>query len=164
VLLRGLEDGRANFDEAIEASQIAGVVSEFQGVIHVEGSVEKIGRRYHVTLSVETVAKLICDRSLEEFDEPISFEIQLEYIVDSELAASQHGTLPERDEVRGIMPDALAIDVTEDVRQELALALPMKRVAPKYRNAELDEIFPDVGPKSGESEDRWQALKKLKQK
>ena len=168
VPIKGLQDGTRAFEDTVPAKAIAGIVSEIDGEVHIAGQVTRIGRRFRVKVSISAVAHLICDRSLEDYDEPITTEAAYEFILDSELAHEQAGELLDPEVVRGLNADATEINITEDVRQEIALAIPMKRVAPKYRTVELDEILKmkDVVVKPEDVPDTtgpWEALKKLKQ-
>ena len=61
-------------------------------------------------------------------------------------------------EMHIIRDDELFIDLSDEVRQELALSLPMKRIAPEFRDKEWEDIAPEVAT---EIDDRWKALKGL---
>ncbi|MEY3689205.1 MAG: hypothetical protein RIT37_767, partial [Bacteroidota bacterium] len=43
------------------------------------------------------------------------------------------------------------IDITEEVRQELAIHLPMKRVSPKYVNVQFETLHPELLSKEQEN-------------
>lgn len=168
ISIVGIRDGHHPFSETVQAREIPGLGPEFQRDVHVEGVLQKQSGRYSVSASVAAVARLMCDRSLEEFDEPLEASFDLEYRVDSALAAEQRGRIAELDdeEVRGLRDDEKAIDITEDVRQVLMLAIPARRVAPAYRDKNLDEIFPSIKGRDAEQpskdvDDRWEALKNI---
>lgn len=168
VPIRGLLEGTRAFEDTVSSASIAGIVPEISGEVHVIGEVNRIGSRFRVKVSISASAQLICDRSLEKFEEPITASAEYEFILDSDLAEQQSGELFDSDVVKGLATDAAEIDITDDVRQELALAIPMRRVAPHYRGLELDEIYPtsNVDAPLDEAEvadDRWAALKKLRQ-
>ncbi len=138
-------------------------------MVTVTGLLRKHGLRYSVEADVEATARLTCDRSLEEFDEVITTSISLDYVVDHTLAAAQRGRTAELDdeEVRGIREEDKVIDVSEDVRQVLRLSIPLRAVAPAYRDKELDEIHPSMregheSESDGPIDERWSALAKLK--
>jgi uncharacterized metal-binding protein YceD (DUF177 family) len=97
--------------------------------------------------------------------------IDLDFVVDHDLAATQRGRISELDdeEVRGIREEDKVIDLTEDVRQVLTVAIPFRRVAPAYRDKELEEIHPAIKERDANGTDhsqvvdeRWAALAKLK--
>lgn len=167
----GLRDGNHPFNIETDVSKIPEIASEFIGTVHTEGVLRKVSSRYSLVADVSGTARLVCDRSLEEYDEPISAVIDLDFVVDHDLAAQQRGRISELDdeEVRGIREEDKVIDLTEDVRQVLTVAIPFRRVAPAYRDIELEEIHPVIkGNDADETvepemvDDRWAALAKLK--
>jgi uncharacterized metal-binding protein YceD (DUF177 family) len=169
ISIVGIRDGNHPFAMTVRASDIPGLSSEFTHDVVVEGLMQKhVGGRYTVFATAAATARLICDRSLEEYDEPLEASFELEYRVDTALAAEQRGRIAELDdeEVRGLRDDDKAIDITEDVRQVLTLAIPARRVAPAYRDKNLDEIFPSIKGRDAEQpsndvDDRWEALKNI---
>ncbi|MGB3852012.1 MAG: DUF177 domain-containing protein [Tunicatimonas sp.] len=110
--------------------------------------------------------RLTCDRSLEEFDYPLHTEQTLIY---------QYGDEEEEltDEIVVITHHTQQINVAQPIYEFVALAVPMKRLHPKY--AQDDQPFvdgeivfssqpqPEVDVASDTPADpRWEALKKLK--
>jgi uncharacterized metal-binding protein YceD (DUF177 family) len=162
VSLVGLASERRGFDVVVPAIEFPGLVPEYRRDVRVSGTVAKSGRKLHLQYTINTVADLVCDRSLEEYEEPISVVAALDYALDGELFARQQGTEVEPDEIRGLREDAQEIDLTDDVRQDLAIALPMKRVAPAYRDKEISELIPPGVSPSAEPDERWAALRNLK--
>ncbi len=161
--LIAIKEGDHPFEMSVDAAEVTGLGNEFQGPILVEGVLQRLGRRVHIEATIKADAHLICDRSLEDYVEPISANISLEYRIDNELAAQQIGTMVESDDIHGLRDDHNHIDITDEVRQELILSLPMKRVAPKYRDLDLRELHPELGEVDVEpSDDRWAALKNIK--
>lgn len=165
----GLQDGSHPIALDVSTTDIPGLTAEYVGSVVIDGTLHKVGKRFQLDADVTATARLICDRSLEEFDEPIHTELGLDFVVDSALALKQEGHRDELDDddVRGIRDDARTLDITDDVRQLLILSLPMKRVAPQYRSAELSDIHPILGSDASESsndgiDDRWAALKDIK--
>lgn len=110
--------------------------------------------------------RLTCDRSLEEFDHPVHTEQTLIY---------QYGEEEEEltDEIVVITQHTQQINVTQPIYEFVALAVPMKRLHPKY--AQDDQPFTDgeivfsSQPEEGAdlatetiADPRWEALKKLR--
>jgi uncharacterized metal-binding protein YceD (DUF177 family) len=162
VPIRGLTNGPRNFELKVSAKKVPDIVPEYVGDLEISGQVVRVGQRYRVNVDVLGLAHLICDRSLEEFDEPVRIHVDCEFVVDAEMASQQVGQIVDPEDVHGLMPDATEIDVTDEVRQELALALPMRRVAPQYRNMELNQLYPLDKDESDTLDERWAALRKLK--
>lgn len=169
VHIQGLQDGQVPVDITASASEISALAPEFINEIRLKGTLTRTGRRFTLACDVDATARLVCDRSLEEFDEPISVRLDLEFEVDTQAAIDRAAMDGWGDE--GIIPirdDAKIIDLTDDVRQELAVHLPLRRVAPHYRDKEIDEIFPELADASEEDhvsppDDTWAALRNLKQ-
>lgn len=168
ISIVGIRDGNHPFTVIVNASGVQGLGPEFGGDIRVEGVLHKHGGRYTVSATASSTARLVCDRSLEEYDEPIAASFDLEFVVNTALAVEQLGRVAYLDdeEVRGLRDDDKAVDITEDVRQVLTLAIPVRRVAPAYRDKNLEEIFPSIKGRDAEQpsndvDDRWEALKNI---
>lgn len=170
VDITGMRDGQHVVDTTHPVSDIPGLGPEYTGTIHVDGIVVRRAPKFTVIVTCEANARLVCDRSLEEYDEPITFDLDLDFVTDSSLASVQRKNPDALDEedVRAIRDEDNTIDLTEDIRQELMVALPMRRVSPAYRDKNLEEIFPTIaetdtsGPPDETPDGRWEALRKLK--
>lgn len=115
---------------------------------------------------------LICDRSLEEFKEPIDLEERLI------LKFGDHNE-ELSDEIMLIKQETARINVAQSIFDFIALSLPMKRLHPRFRtdNEDGDDeegvlVFSSDLAKQSEildqpipqptADPRWEALKKLK--
>jgi uncharacterized metal-binding protein YceD (DUF177 family) len=120
---------------------------------------------FHIVGAVE----LVCDRSLEVFEEPI--DIQERLILkfddhDEQLA----------DDIELIRHEAVRINIANYIFEFIALTLPMKKLHPRFRTEETNgdeeqegiliyQTPEETQPESSEDEDpRWAALRKLKGK
>lgn len=156
LAVRNLEDGENEFDVESPADNIENIASEFRGAVRVKGVINKNGNRYTIQGVASAVACLVCDLSLEEFTEQIEFPVSL-------IAISGVESKPD-DTFIAIRDDDKYIDITEEVRQELTLRLPMKAVSPKYREKTFEELRPEFSAKSIENtaDDTWAALRSIK--
>jgi uncharacterized metal-binding protein YceD (DUF177 family) len=161
IFIQGIKDGEYNIDMDTDVSEVPDILEEFFGNIHIEGKLKKFGSRFTLIAEAECSAKLICDRSLKEFVEEIPVEIKLSFIANPLKS-------PEiNDETQEIFfhPDDKYLDITEEVREIFAISLPMKRVAPEYRNKDLKDLYPEYVKTddniSGDIDDRWAPLKNL---
>lgn len=111
---------------------------------------------------IDVKIELTCDRSLDKFDYPIKIDENL--IVKF---GEDNYTLSE--EVMVIKQDTPSINVAEFIYEFIMLAVPMKKLHPRYE--ETEEEQPDLIYTSQEEESeekpeaidpRWEALKKLK--
>ena len=109
-------------------------------------------RRVLVAYTVRATARLECDRTLAMYDEPVEGAHAVLFDADAD---------GEDDDVRPLAADAVELDVTDPVRDTLLLSLPLRRVSPDARDAEIPTAF--GGPSEGEpADDRWAALEALR--
>ncbi len=163
----GMRDGVLPIAIVTPVAEVPGLPLEFQVDVSIEGRIIKSGRRYAVEALASAEGVFVCDRSLEEYRETVSAEMHLEFVIDTALAARQASGKYDMDDEqeRGIGEDDRTIDITEDVRQVLTLAIPMQHIAPAYRNVPLEEIYPTLKPSKdapGPVDDRWAVLEQLK--
>ena len=161
IPIQGLKDGNSDISLTSDVSEMGVIFPEFFGKITLTGILNKFGKRYIFKGKAVCNAKLICDRSLEEFSEEITATIDVSYLADTEVFLLQD---PAGDEnIYIIREDEPFIDLSVEVCEELALNLPMKRIAPQYRDKELKDILPDraVTDNDEKIDERWAALKNI---
>ena len=91
-------------------------------------------------------------------------------ISDGLIFAEQKKREIKPNEEKALAEDEKYIDITEDIREEMIVHLPMKRIAPEYRGKNFEDIFPQLTGKKmkkkknkdQEIDDRWSALKNIK--
>ena len=115
---------------------------EFFGEIKIEGLLRKYGKRFAFTGTAECKAKLICDLSLEEYEELITSELEISFMADSRLFMMRNEEDAAEADEKIVHEDDEFFDVSELVREQLALKLPMKRIAPKYREKDIKGNLP----------------------
>ncbi len=173
IMVKGISDGSYKIDTACAVGRLKGIYPEFYGDVTLEGELKVLGSRYTIVAKVSCMAKLLCDVSLEDYNEEIRADIEIAYLANTDLYYSQKDQ--EDDDIDPdaeiiIHEDDKFIDLTEEVTQQLNVSLPMKRVAPKFRDKELEEIYPEFTESNDEEikdqnediDERWSALKKLK--
>jgi uncharacterized metal-binding protein YceD (DUF177 family) len=164
--ISGMAEGVYNFDIITPISKLECSFEEFFGDILLNVSVNKLGTRYSVKVSAEAMARMECDRSLIIFEEKMVCKFELVYRADTKLFLEK-GKHSENDKEIIIREDYQYIDISEEVIEHLALELPMKRLAPEFRDKDLVEIFPEILgdriTKDGDKvDDRWSKLKNIK--
>ncbi len=164
--ISGMADGEYEFNIVEPVSLLNSDFEEFIGDVVLDAIMNKLGNRYNLKADIKATAKMICDRSLQEYEEQIKSHIDMSFIADTKAFLSMNGKEPKYHEVI-IREDIKYIDITTYVMESLALELPMKRIAPQFRDKQLDEIYPDVADKiSSEKhkdlDERWSKLKNLK--
>lgn len=120
-----------------------------------------------VDLRIEGTAQLICDRSLEPYDQPVSTHKKILF---------KYGERNEElsDEVMMIDREAVSLDLGQYMYEFIGLALPMKRLHPRFQDEDPDVEGGIVYSSGGDQEEqnepsnekqidpRWEVLKKLK--
>lgn len=164
--ISGMADGEYEFSLVEPVSRLKSPFEEFTGDVRFFGIVNKLGQRYNLKANLEVTAKLICDRSLIEYEELIKSHLDMSFIADTKAFLALSGDEPKYNEVI-IREDFKYIDVTTYVIESLALELPLKRIAPQFRDKELEEIFPEVADKLQNEirnviDERWSELKNIK--
>jgi uncharacterized metal-binding protein YceD (DUF177 family) len=172
----GLEDkqyvfefeGDNGFFSALEQTLIE--KGHFKATVTLDKTPTMIQTRFDLVGAVE----LTCDRSLEVFEEP--FELSKRMIFKF---GAQPGELT--DEIEIIAWDTASIQVAPYIFDFIVLAMPVKRLHPKFRTESEDDddeegimvYQTDAGSKATPTDDapkpdeekidpRWEVLKKLK--
>ncbi len=147
-----------SFFEAFENSPI----QKGKGVCNL--TLRKTATMMELDFKIEGELELTCDRSLEPFNEPLAFDQHLILkFGDEDQVLSEDIEIIERDTQK--------INIAQYLFEFISLAVPMKRLHPRFRdqNDDEDEV---VYTSSDENEDnsdadesadpRWDILKKLK--
>lgn len=158
--IHGMKDGEFEINLNTEVAKIECFFEEFFGKIEVNGVIKKVGNRFTLKSKAYVLAKLTCDRSLKDYNERIESDVNLGFIADTKTFLEN----PEKDVDSDILirEDAQFIDITSEVIELLALNLPMKRIAPEYRDKEITEIFPEINSGDNATDERWSKLKDFK--
>jgi uncharacterized metal-binding protein YceD (DUF177 family) len=109
---------------------------------------------------IRGTARSICDRSLEAFDHPIESKHKMLFKFGDE-----EGEVSNDIEI--ISPDKQSLNIGQYLYEFIGLALPMKRIHPKYRKDEEENevggiIYSSSSEDGEEVDPRWEKLKKLK--
>lgn len=167
IALSSLEDktyqyqmvGDRHFFEAFDSEWIE------NGHFTAEVELDKSPTMVQVKLQLNGALHLICDRSLEAFEEPFSISEKLIF------KFSDHSE-DLGDNLYLVDRKAAELDLSQDIYDFIALQVPMKKLHPKFRT-EADASEEDLFLYSTEKEDqdkpsedidpRWNALKNLKE-
>lgn len=106
-------------------------------------------------------AQLVCDRSLEPFEEPMSIHKKVMF---------KYGDEPTEltDEIVVIARDEQSLDLGQLMYEFLSLEIPIKKLHPRFRKEEKDDdaegkiVYQSESPGKDEIDPRWEKLKKLK--
>lgn len=160
ISIANLSEGIHTFHLNAEPIDL-GLGENFTDPVFVDVTLDKTGKQVFLKAKVSTSARFLCDRCVDEFRQDLRALYQMVYLYDESDAVKF-----EREEVCLITQGATLIDITDDVRQYLLLALPLKLLC----DEECGGLCPHCGKKrscgdcrcSGEDIDpRWESLKKL---
>lgn len=117
-----------------------------------------------VSFELSSNVELICDRSLDLFEETIEGKFDILFQPD-EIQES----VTEQSAVKQIPADELVLDIEDEVRDTIMLNIPIKKIHPKFvdESGKLKDFetarFGDVDESEDDPIDpRWDKLKKLK--
>lgn len=116
-----------------------------------------------VHFTVNCIVNLVCDRSLDIFDYPVTASYLIIYKAD-EIEESED----ENSAFRMISSKDLTVNIKDEVRDTILLNLPAQRLHPRFYDAEgnvIDfepKVFGASDKEDSEIDPRWEALKKLK--
>lgn len=130
--------------------------------IHVEAELQYHRNRILVTLHAEAIATLTCDRTLKQYEQPVSDTYAL--LFGPPEMVGQEGE--EFEEVRPLDPTDNELDLTDVVRDTLLLALPQRRIAPDAPDAPVEETFgppPEKVEDDSPADPRWEKLRELRE-
>lgn len=161
INISNLSQGTHEYELSKSAVNL-GLEQNFVGDVAAKVTLEKSSRQMLLRAGVTSHANFQCDRCLDEFKQRIAPAFQTLYVWD-------HDERAENDDVRVLAPDMNIIDISDDVRGALVLAVPLKllckeecfglcRRCGKNLNHTADGIC-DCAPK--EVDPRWNKLSGL---
>lgn len=118
--ISNLSEGSHEYELTAEPGEI-GLGDQFHNEIRVTLTLDKNSRQIHMTADVETIGRFRCDRCVEEFDRELRNNFQMLY-----MSEEADRDLNDPDEVRLVSPDLREVDIGDDVRQFIMLAVPQK--------------------------------------
>ncbi|MEN8248150.1 MAG: DUF177 domain-containing protein [Bacteroidota bacterium] len=149
-----------DFDSAFFRLFEDSVLESGAGTIIVE--LNKSPNLLSLAFSIKGEIELICDRSLDPFMYPVNEtkEVRVKYGDHWEELS---------DDLLLVPANTQKIDVGQFVYEFLSLAMPMKKLHPRYHDEEDEEIIyssseEEEGLSDNTTDPRWNELKKLKKK
>jgi len=143
------------------AADHLGLDARFSEQVRAAAKVEKTSRQLYLHVEFTTRGTFTCDRCLDEFHKEVSGSYGVVYVTDTQ---ADDGI--EIDEIQVISPEANYIDLAEDVRQFVLLALPQKMLC----REECAGLCPGCGVNRNRSkcscpnegiDPRWEGLRNL---
>lgn len=155
-----LSEGTHQYDLEAETGNV-GLDERFIGSVSVHANLEKTGRQLHLRASLKAKGKFTCDRCLDEFGKEVGARYEIVYLTDEGMTPGS-----KEEEVQYIHADTTILDLGEDVRQFLVLAIPQKLLCKE----DCRGLCPVCGVnrnkvkckcETKEADPRWDALKKM---
>jgi len=160
IRISGLSNGIHEYHFSTEPASI-GLDSQFHQPVEINAQLDKTTRQMLLRATIRTSGQFQCDRCLEDFDQNVNTEYSMFYTFDE----TETAKYPE-DEVTVLAPDQASIDTTEDVRQVVLLAVPLKLLC----REECKGLCPQCGTNWNKTtcdcekkviDPRWQGLQGL---
>ena len=120
IRISRLSEGLHEYHFSSDPSEI-GLENNFKKAVEVDVTLDKASRQMYLKSDIRSSGLFQCDRCLAELEQFVSCHFNMFYVYD-ELDTGSHPA----DEVQVISPDTVYIDLTEDVRQMVTLAVPLK--------------------------------------
>lgn len=120
IQVAGLSEGIHEYHFDTTATEL-GLSQEYSGAVSVDATLDKSGNEFLLRARIKAGSNVVCDRCVTPFTESLSPSYQMYYVWNEPDAARFDPT-----EVQVIRPGLSVIDLVEDVRQTILLAVPFK--------------------------------------
>ena len=141
IRIHGISDGTHKIELSAPSKVVPYMFPEFFGDVRVSGELTKSGRRYKFTGKATCKANLVCDISATDYVEEIQTDLMLALIIDTELYFEQKKDIIDYDKEVALHEDDEYFDISELVKDELAVSLPMRRIAPEFKNKSFADLY-----------------------
>jgi uncharacterized protein len=170
VNIIGLSNSAHTFDFQLDDSFFGQYGTEIisSGQLEAVVVLDKHETFIEADFSIKGHVGLICDRSLEPFEEPLDIHKKVMF---------KYGETPGEvtDEIVIIARDQSSLELGQLMYEFIALSMPIKKLHPKFRGDEAETEVEEgrivytastdnnnEGDDDGDVDPRWEALKKLK--
>jgi uncharacterized protein len=169
-----LSIGSHQYEFDIESSFFENFEDSFieKGKLKAIVTLDKSETLLQADFAINGYVELVCDRSLENFDYPISTQNHLIFKYGSEFSELT-------DEIITIPRDTPSLNMAQYIYEFIGLAIPMKKLHPKFQTEEEDEkedetegilIYTTIkegeeeieDPADGSLDPRWEILNNIK--
>jgi uncharacterized metal-binding protein YceD (DUF177 family) len=166
IRIHGIKDGKHIISLKDSVENFPYIFPEFIGEVELNGILTKIRNRFSFSGKAKCDAKMICDFCLEEYVETINADVEVNFIVDTNMYFIQKDFDGEPTEI-AIHEDDTHYDITNDIKDMLVLNLPMKRLSLNCKGKTFNEIYNMNNKKDKNKKDkpidvRWAKLKDIK--
>ena len=120
IQIGGLSEGLHRYQFQERAANLA-LGDQFSNMVDIDAALQRNGRQLYLNASVRATGSFLCDRCAAPFTLPLHTTYQMYYVQDETVAGDIDPA-----EVQVIPPGLSSIDLAEDVRQMVLLAVPFK--------------------------------------
>jgi uncharacterized protein len=169
--MRDIPEGHSDFSLECDLDSVKGSIPPLCGTMHCEGDINRLGSDIFIHISYEGMFVLQCARCLEEFNAPISGELEVTVKEES----GRHGKAADDDELVDFYFDSVLnddLDLSAALVDEIIIETPIMPLCRKdCRGVEIKDkdiiVDFDGAPKrcvpvEKEIDPRWEVLKKFK--
>lgn len=162
IQIGGLSEGLHHYDFEAEPSEV-GLGERFHDRILVKTKLEKTGNQILLHAEITAPVVFACDRCTAEFEKSLTPSYQMLYVTEG--ADGPEGLDPS--EIQLIPQGLSTIDISEDVRQTVLLAVPLKLLC----SQSCKGLCPQCGKNLNEglcscteetTDPRWEALRQIR--
>jgi uncharacterized protein len=163
IAFKGLKEGNHVYDYPIGKAFFEPIENSLveEAKVDVAITLEKRNTFMSLSINLQGTIKLLCDRCLEFYDQPVKNTARLF------IKFSETGT-DDSDEVIWLHPDAYQINVAQIIYEYICLSIPLKHVHPVQKNGTslcdpemLKTLKAYVHPHEEKQDERWDQLKNL---
>ena len=155
-----LSEGAHEYEFEVEPTNLE-LDARFTGRISVSATLEKTGHQMLLKVDLQSGCRFTCDRCLDDFDQNLTTHYQIVCVTEEEAAGGKAG-----EELQYLSPDTTMLDLGDDVRQFLILAVPQKLLC----RDDCQGLCPTCGANRNKvscscsekkSDPRWEGLRKV---
>ncbi len=123
INIGSLNDGGQMLELETDAKELGIDDGVLKGQIELKLELFKTVHQLDVKVSISGELKLVCDRCLEDFSKGFQTQFELVYVQ----KAAREEEINE-DYIRTYSPHMKSVDITEDIKESIILAIPMKKL------------------------------------
>jgi uncharacterized protein len=120
IQISGLSEGSHNYQFREPVANV-GLGEEFSGEVEVEATLEKSGTQLYLKAGVCASGNFVCDRCAAPFRRKVTSTYRIFYVWDP-----READIRDASDVQVIPAGLPVIDLSDDVRQTVLLAVPLK--------------------------------------
>ena len=122
LYLPSYPQGHHIISEVLEPSELRADSTLFLKTIYVQIQLDRNDPYLRLNYRISAFASLICDRCLEDYEQPLNAEGMLVFV----LGGSTRDRSQDEDEIKYLSAETTELDLSKDLHDILMLSLPLK--------------------------------------